>query len=508
MWIATAEECRDMDRRAEAMGIPVETLMHEAGRAVAACALENYPDAKRIAVICGKGNNGGDGFVAARLLAEHQREVAVLVAASPSELNTNAARECGRLAEVRVEPRFVSGADWDSGNYSLGPYDVLVDALLGTGLAGAPSGAANSAIVEINRSGRPVVAADIPSGVACDSGAVPGEAVSARHTVTFGLPKPFLFQGEGMVRAGEWSVAPIGFPDELLEQPRGAQLTTPKLARRLMPTRSKLTNKHRQGSLLVVAGSRDMPGAAALAARAALRSGAGLATVASIPSVCEAVSRQLPEALFLTLPEKDGAIDPSAADLLKERSDRYRAVVVGPGLGLSSGIGELLTCLFPIKGWRFCIDADALTWIARGVPAPLGDKSVLTPHEGELGRLLDVEPSEIQRDRFAASRAAAAKLGCTVLLKGAYSLVAGPRDWIQVNPTGNPGLAAAGTGDVLAGLIGSILLNHEPWESAVLGAYWHGLAGDLCAAEIGPAGYLASEVADRLPRARATIVSS
>jgi len=349
---------------------------------------------------------------------------------------------------------------------------------------------------------------DIPSGVECDTGSLPGAAISAQRTVTFGLAKPFLFQGEGMDRVGQWSVDPIGFPSQILEVERGARLIHVQEVRELLPRRAKQTNKHKQGSVLIVAGCEKMPGAAVLAARGALRAGAGLVTVASVTSVCEAVSKILPEAILFALPEKNGAISPDAADVVLEKQDRYHTAVFGPGLSTAEPVGEFLKRIWKdATKWRMVLDADALNWIAKGIPFPVSD-FIWTPHEGELARILNVPAEEVAANRFAAAKRGFEKFRKTLVLKGAYSIVAGVGNTLLVNPTGNPGLAAPGTGDVLSGVLGALLTRHDSDRAAIAGVYWHGLAGDLCAKEIGTAGFLASEVADRLPKARATITSA
>ena len=477
--------------------------MHEAGRAVASCVLEHFPTAKKIAVVCGKGNNGGDGLVAARLLAERAKDVSVIVAAEPEELNDNARRELKRLKDPGVLTLFVSD-DKGKAQRALQKADLVVDALLGTGARGAPEGAVFEAITAINTLGKPVVSVDIPSGVECNAGLVPGEAIRAKRTVTFGLPKPFLFQGEGMDRAGLWSVDPIGFTPQILKRETGSRLISIEEVRQLLPKRAKRTNKHKQGSVLIVAGSAKMPGAAVLAARGALRAGAGLVTVASAPSVCEVVSQNLPEAILLPLP--DNASD--AASLLLEKKERFQSAVFGPGLSTNEQAGELLSAVWKAEpNWRMAIDADALNCVARGVALPASDV-VLTPHEGELARLLGSTSEDVAANRFDAARKGFEKFGKTLILKGAYSIVAGAGPALLVNPTGNPGLASPGTGDVLAGVLGALLTQQDSGNAAIAGVYWHGLAGDHCASEIGPEGFLASEVADRLPRARATINSA
>jgi NAD(P)H-hydrate epimerase len=440
-------------------------------------------------------------------LAERAKDVTVMVCADLGDLNENAKRELDRLKDPGVVPIFAP-SDGAKAHRALGKADLVVDALLGTGARGAPEGAVFDAITAMNALGKLVVAVDIPSGVDCDTGSIPGEAVWANRTVTLGLPKPFLFKGEGMDRVGKWTVESIGFPTVILDEERDARLIGAQEVKALLPKRAKQTNKHKQGSVLIVAGCEKMPGAAVLAAGGALRAGAGLVTVASVASVCEAVSKNLPEAILLQLPEVRGVISPDAADVILEKQDRFQSAVFGPGISTAEPVGHFLKRVWsePLK-WRMVLDADALNWIAKGISLPTTDV-VLTPHEGEIARLLHISPEDVSLSRFKAARQAFENLGKTIVLKGAYSLIAGAGNPLLVNPTGNPGLAAPGTGDVLSGVLGALLTRHESLRAAIAGVYWHGLAGDLCAKEIGPAGFLASEVADRLPKARATITSA
>jgi ADP-dependent NAD(P)H-hydrate dehydratase / NAD(P)H-hydrate epimerase len=504
LWIATAEEIREMDRLAQEAGVSVEQLMHEAGRALAACVLEEFPGAVHVAVVCGRGNNGGDGLVAARLLREHQREVRVLVAAYEHELTEHPRRELASLREPGVTPVFFGGAQWHTALEGLGRADVIVDAILGTGTRGAPEGVVADAIEAINQARRPVVAADIPSGILCDTGEAPGVAVRAVRTVTFGLPKPFLFQGEGLERSGDWTAAPIGFPEALLDAPRGAALAEVEDVARLLPVRTAGAHKGSEGHVLVAAGHRRMPGAAVLSAYAALRAGAGLVTIASTEEVCRMVAVHIPEAVLMPLPDEGGCLGRDASEILSRELARFDAAVFGPGLSTDPPARAFLERVW--KDWKgpCVVDADALNLVAKGAALPSAP-CLLTPHPGEAGRLLGSPPDEVQRDRFAAVRAVRDRFGQTALLKGAATLVLGEGP-VRVNPTGHAAMAAPGVGDVLCGVLASLLAKKlSPEHAATAGAYWHGLAGELAAQRIGPAGLLASEVADALPGARATI---
>lgn len=507
-WIATSEQCREMDRQAEALGISVESLMHEAGRAVAACALEKFSEARRIVVLCGKGNNGGDGLVAARLLAEHQRRVEVLIAAPRSELNSNAERELERLREPGIAPIASPDREWESRLNQLRSADLLIDALLGTGAKGAPAGEVAQAIEAANSSGRPILAVDVPSGIDADSGAAMGRAIAAARTVTFGLAKPFAFQGAGLLAAGEVEVATIGFPEALLETPRQARTLELEDARARHIGRPRDAHKGSEGHVVILAGHDRMPGAAVLAARGALRAGAGLVTVTSTETVIGHAASLLPEAIHVPLPDEAGVLGISASDAVLNALSNADALVVGPGLGTWPETSELLAKVMQAVKAPAVIDADALNLIALGLDLPAGP-AILTPHPGEAGRLLKTDSAQVQADRFASARRLAENSKKTVVLKGACSLVAEPVAPLWVNTTGNPGMASPGMGDVLAGLLGALLAKGlSPGDAAALGVYWHGLAGDRCAANMGLAGYLASEVADALPQARATIAST
>ncbi|HRF59489.1 MAG TPA: NAD(P)H-hydrate dehydratase [Fimbriimonadaceae bacterium] len=509
MWIASAAEIRDLDRRAIVeFGIPSMVLMERAGLAVFESVRELLPDGGRVTVMCGKGNNGGDGLVVARLLHEHRYLVDCLVAAREDELTEEAKTQLAVTRAQGIQPMFVDDARWIRKADCLGCRDLIVDAVLGTGAYGDLKGPVLEAIRIMNRAGVPVVAVDVPSGICTDTGEDLGESVWALRTVTFGLPKPFLFQGIGLEHAGYWSVADIGYPGQLTEEPTDARLIDQAWVANLLPERLRASHKGDNGQVLIVAGSRRYPGAACLAAMAALRAGAGLVTVAAIPSVCEIVAGHVPEAIFLPLPEVDGVIAPSAAPLLLEARDRTHAALFGPGLTHDEPVRDLLGTVWANWDTPCVVDADALNAASVGVPLP-EIECVLTPHPGEMSRLLHSSIAEVQADRFRAVHQAVEEVGKTVLLKGPYSIVGETMQPLAVNCTGNPGMASAGMGDVLAGTIATLLAQELPtYCAASCGAYWHGLAGDLCAEEIAPIGFLSRDVANALPKARAKLMAS
>lgn len=498
MWIATRAECQEMDRRATGeFGIPVATLMESAGRAVLPYVGDN-PGA--VAVVCGVGHNGGDGFVVARLLAERGDQVTVFVAAeSPDRLKGEG------LARFRELP---AGIPIHFGGFSQlkeERWDKVVDAILGIGAEGAPRGLAKAAIDAVNSCHATRISIDIPSGIDCDTGQAEGAWVRADQTIVLGLAKQFVFQGKGITPLRQWILAPIGFPGELLSQVRGARFNDVSEISDMLPTRGLDSHKGKNGHVLVVAGSQSMRGAAVLSAMGALRSGAGLVTVAGIPAVCDAVACHLPECLTMALPQYGDGIAPAAAQLIRANKGKWNGAVFGPGLGQSDDVRQFLAGVW--DGWDIpsVIDADALNAVSAGVdlpPAPC----VLTPHPGEMGRLLHTSAEDVQSDRFIAVRQACERFGKTVVLKGAFSLAATPRHPTSVNPTGNPGMAAAGMGDVLCGVLATLLAQQlDPRTAAECATFWHGRAGDLCEEGQGGFGYTASDLAQKLPCARATL---
>ncbi len=510
MWIATAEHSRNIDRRAtEEFGFPARVLMERAGIAVFDVVKEMLPNGGKLALLCGKGNNGGDGFVVARLAKDHNYQIECLVAAdSENDLRPEAREQLQIAVAQGVRPVFASDTRWSRKLECLAHQELIVDALLGTGARAEVKGPIKDAIQAVNRCGVPVLSVDVPSGIDTDSGEELGESIWALRTVTFGLPKRFLYQGIGLEHAGYWTVAEIGIPRELLNEPTPAKLIDAAWVANLLPERLRASNKGDNGSVLIVAGSHRMRGAAGLAAKAALRSGAGLVTVAAIPSVCDAIAAQIPELLLLPLPEVDGVIGPKAAEVLLASDRKVHSAVFGPGLTQETPVLEFLEAVWAKWDLPCVIDADALNAVSHGLSLPKCE-SVLTPHPGEMSRLLECSIAEIQSDRFRTVLQAVEKLRRAVVLKGPYSIVGDPSNPMHVNSTGNPGLATGGMGDVLCGVIATLLAQDlPPFYAASCGTHWHGEAGDICAEDIGVVGFTAGEVAGALPRARARIIAA
>jgi NAD(P)H-hydrate epimerase len=500
--VLTSAETREIDRQSESRGVPVLDLMERAGWAVARAALSATGGGygRRALVVAGKGNNGGDGLVAARHLAARGMGVTALLVAAPEELSGPAAENLRRLEGVRVAEATPERLAREALRA-----DVVVDALFGTGFRGAPEGLAATAIEAMNGSGAAVVAADIPSGVDADTAAVRGEAVWADVTVTFGAPKVGLVLYPGAEHAGILEVADIGFPADLLRS--DLVLVQAGDVRRMLPAREPDTHKRRTGVVAIVAGSRDMPGAASLVASGAASLGAGLIRLAVVPSVRAAAAVLHPEATFLPLPESaDGIVAAGAWDALGPELDRVQAVAIGPGLTSGEEAAAEIRRIVLGSPVPVVADADALTAFA-GRAAELAEREgelVITPHEGEFERLFGASRAALAEDRVGLVRKAAETAGCTVVLKGSRSLIAEPGGEVRVNPTGTSFLATGGTGDLLTGAVATLLARGlSGVDAATAAAYVHGLAGRRAGEDLGE-GATSADVAARLAEAAAS----
>jgi NAD(P)H-hydrate epimerase len=485
---------RATDRWAiEELGIPGLELMERAGRGLADLVASVAPDGP-IAVACGKGNNGGDGYVAARLLREAGRAVRVLAVAPVSELSGDARANAERVD--RVEP-FAAAR--------LADCSVAVDALLGTGFSGTPHGAVAEAIDALNDAGLPIVAADVPSGVAAANGVVEGSAIRARATATFAAAKPGLWINPGKAHAGAVRVIDIGIPEGApIDEPDVALLDDAELLA-LLPSRQAGWTKFTSGHVLVAGGARGLTGAPSLASEAAQRAGAGYVTACVPASAQPILAQRLLEAMTRALPEDDGAHTAAGVEAVLELAERGGALVVGPGLGRSDGAFAFARDLVARAGVAVVLDADGLNAHAGDLGALAGRRAptILTPHEGELGRLLDVDSSEVQARRLEHVRAAAAQAQAIVVLKGDDTLVAEPGGLVAVSPGATGALATAGTGDVLSGVLAAVLARDvEPFPAACAGVRLHARAGIHAAHEKGVDGVIARDVIEALPFAR------
>lgn len=511
MRLPTSDQMAAIDLRAEQeFGVPTLLLMEGAGRGVAAAALRMVRSPRPgVVVVSGKGNNGGDGLVAARLLRTSGWRATAILLARDAELSRDAAVNLLAARNSGVEVANLDSTSLPGLRAVLSGADLVVDALFGTGFRGPAVGLAARAIEAINACGKPILSVDIPSGVNSDTGAVEGPAVRASATVTMGLPKIGLIHPPGAAYAGQVWVADIGHPRRLLEDPAvRAALVTCEMVSEAIPERRLDSHKGEAGRVLVVAGSVGHSGAAALAAYGALRSGAGLVTLAVPRAIYPIVGPAVIEGMPLPLADADGAFAPEAADAVSGMCASADAVAAGPGLSRTAGPVAVVKRLLADCPVPMVLDADALNILAENPGLLSGPRApiVLTPHPGEMARLLGARVDEIQRHRLEAARAASERFGAVVVLKGARTVVADPGGEAFVIATGNPGMAAGGMGDVLTGMVAALLgQGLPPLAAGWAGAYLHGLAGDLAGAERGPVGILASEVADHVPAALAAV---
>ncbi len=452
--LLTADETR---RAEEAHAGPLDELMERAGNAVAELVLRRFPG--RVTVVCGGGSNGGDGKVCARILRERGRDVQVVESVG-----------------------------------DLGEPDVIVDALLGIGLRDAPREDAARMIELINACDRPVVAVDVPSGVNASTGEVPGAAVDAAATVTFGAAKVGLAIAPGRAHAGAVHIAPIGL------RPREHEhALVPASALLELPQKGAASTKYSAGSVLVVGGSRGLMGAPMLTALAAFRADAGYVAVAAPESTLPVLETRLLEVVKRPLPEdSSGRLLPRSSDAILEAAEKADAVAIGPGLGRSDGTVELVRILLEQLELPVVLDADALWQLE---PFTRAAPTVLTPHSGELARLLGLESREVDAHRLDAARRTASRFGAVVLLKGADTIVASPREGVLVAAYGTPALATAGTGDVLTGIVAAFLAKGmDARLAAATAAVAHGVAAELVEPQPGT---IASDLLPALQRALA-----
>jgi hydroxyethylthiazole kinase-like uncharacterized protein yjeF len=516
--VLTAGEMRSADRATiEEIGLPGAVLMENAGAAVAAVVLARYPDTRHPLVVCGKGNNGGDGFVVARRLRE-RGAAAILVGrredvVGDARLHLQAYEKSGgTLIEAGTE------ATWTTAMEHFRSCDLVIDAVLGTGLDQEPRGLVRNAVASIRSAaarGLPVIAVDLPSGVPSDSGGVPWLAVRANLTVTFAALKLGHVLPPACDLVGELIVADIGIPAACIEATGSrVALVEESDAARAFPPRPPGAHKGTFGHVLVVAGSRGKTGAAVLTATAALRGGAGLVTLAAAEGALAFMPSLRPEVMSEPLPAtSSGAVDKGALDRVLALAESRDVVVLGPGLGQEAGTRELVRELVARCPRPLVIDADGLNALGALGDAAERDfpkrqaPTILTPHPGEMARLLNTTTADVQGRRLDVARALSVQTGAHVVLKGQRTLVADPSGRVAVNPTGNPGMATGGTGDVLAGLTGASLARHDPWLAAIAAVFVHGRAGDLAAARLGDASVLAGDVIDEFPAAIASLGS-
>ncbi len=501
MKLLTAAQMRELDRQAiEDLGIPSLVLMENAGRSTYQILRQEFPElAGEVAVLAGRGNNGGDGLVVARYLANDHLPVVVLLLGEKKTLKGDARVNLEILSHLSVEVIEVQEESALTPLFHrLARAALIVDALLGTGLNAEVRGLFRLVIDRVNQLRVPVLAVDIPSGLCADTGRPLGAALKAQVTATYGWPKIGQVIPPGRDYVGRLWLVDISLPPALAEN-IPLEIAEAEEMRKLVPPRLFASHKGTYGHLVVLAGSEGKTGAAALAAAGALRAGAGLVTAAIPASLNDILEVKLTEAMTLPLPEAHGsrAVCKKALEPLLAFLADKTALALGPGLGTHPETQELVRRLVHQAPYPMVIDADGLNALAPDLscltdaPAP----RLLTPHPGEMARLLGLTSKDVQARRLQVAREVAARYGVTVVLKGAQTVVAAPDGRASLNPTGNPALASGGTGDVLTGLIGGYLAQKlSPWDAARLSVFLHGLAADFLAARRGPGGLVAGDL--------------
>jgi len=507
MKIITAQQSKNIDKRAiRDFGIPGLVLMENAASAVMA-EMEKFfdgLDGVKVGIICGKGNNGGDGLAMARRLRVRGVAVRVAMLASFGEVKNEAKVNLSILRKMDVEILQNATVRTLSGLISWS--DILVDAMLGVGLSSPLKGLYARAVDMINTAGRPVVAVDIPTGVDADTGALMGAAIKADLTVAMALLKRGHVLYPGAEYAGAVRIADIGIPREVIEQENvSMSLLDHGALWGVVSNSAPDAHKGDFGHLMIVAGSPGKAGAAIMAAKGALRAGVGLASVATPNSLVSIVQSGIPEAMCVPTAESlEGTLGSGSEEELLKAAGNMSACAIGPGLSTHYETVQAVRNFIQRTMVPVVIDADGLnafvgfTDILRKSRASL----IVTPHPGEMGRLLGISTAEVQKDRVTIASSFAKKHNATVVLKGAATIVATPSGWVYVNSTGNPGMASGGTGDALTGMIGSFLAQgYSASQAACLGVYLHGLAGDLAAREKGEMGMIAGDLIEKIPEA-------
>jgi ADP-dependent NAD(P)H-hydrate dehydratase / NAD(P)H-hydrate epimerase len=507
MRVLNTQQMREADRQTiDEVGIPSIVLMENAGRqAVAAmeAAFDDLPTSK-VGVLCGRGNNGGDGFVIARTLAQRSIEAIVFLLGSVAEVRGDARTNLEILGRVGLTVVEIANAqEWELHFSEVSDCDLIVDAIVGTGFHGPVSGLLETVIADVNGLGVPIVAIDIPSGVSADSHEVEGDAIEASMTVTLGAPKVPLILPPADAYGGDLVIADIGIPASVIDELDGPwlELLTRERMRELVPARAADSHKGDFGRVLVVAGSVGRTGAAHLAAVGALRSGAGLVTIATARSAVATIAAMMPEYMTEPLEETSaGRIDFSAVDrVLDLNAD---VIALGPGIGQDPSTAAFVQAIVERSGVPLVLDADALNAFD-GDPDRLvgrdGVDVIVTPHPGEMARLLNVSIEQVQSDRVEHAREFAASHRVHVVLKGHRTIIAGPEGRTFVNLTGNAGMATGGTGDLLTGMIAAWFAQLLDAEAACkLAVYLHGSAGDLAEADEGELALLPTDIAAHL----------
>lgn len=514
MRLVSGTTMQAVDRRAIAeFGITGLTLMENAGRGCADLIDAEFGrgPGKRAVVMAGKGNNGGDGYVIARLLRKRGWHVAVYVIAVRDEIAGDARANLDLLGDEGV---LFCPAEGDLAPHlaALGEADVVVDALLGTGLKSPVRGSLAEAVAAVNAAGRPVVAVDIPSGIDAGSGAVLGSAVCADHTVTFAVAKLGHVLFPGAAHAGRIHLVDIGIPAKVIAEAESVLFLDTDEVGPLIRERGRTAHKGDFGHCLVVAGSAGKTGAAAMAANSAVRSGAGLVTLAVPASLNAILEIKTTEAMTLPIPDEGrGCFTAEGRTAIVRELEGKDALALGPGISRDREAALLVRELTAECPLPMVVDADGLNALAEDMTVLSRKKSsavILTPHPGEMARLAGMSVGEVEAERIGTARSFASKYGVYLVLKGARTVIAAPDGRLAVNGSGNPGMASGGMGDVLTGILVALLgQEYEPFTACSVGVFLHGHAADLVAAEKGEIGMSAVDVQERLPYALRKLIT-
>ncbi len=517
MRILNAAQMREADRfTIEEIGIPSLVLMENAGRQVVAAIEAAYESRLngRVAVLCGRGNNGGDGFVVARTLLQRGVDTAVFVIGALAEVRGDARTNLDILGRVGVTVVEINDEQsWELHFSEISQCTLLVDAIFGTGLKSALGGMMETIVADVNASSIPIVSIDLPSGLSADTSHVIGDCIDASMTVTLAAPKLPLVLPPGEAHAGDVVIADIGIPHEVIDgvEGRHIDLLTPEQLRDVVEPRATDSHKGDFGRVTIVAGSRGKTGAAHLAAMGALRSGAGLVTVATPASVLPIVASMAPEMMTEPLPEAaDGSVAGGAIDRLLDL--RHDVIACGPGLGRGADVAAFVRALLDRATVPLVLDADAITVLADDPARLVGREErdvIITPHPGEMARLIGTSIEEVQANRIDVAADFATTRRVYVVLKGHRTIIATPEGRVFINPTGNAGMATGGTGDVLTGMIAAWVGQLLDAEAACrLGVFLHGAAGDLAEAQQGQVGMVASDLIAHLGEALSGLTKS
>ena len=515
MRILTAAQMREADRYTiEEIGISSLVLMENAGRQVVAAIESTYESRLdgRVAVLCGRGNNGGDGFVVARTLLQHGIETSVFVIGAVADVRDDARTNLdilGRLGVTVVE--VADEQSWELHFSEISQCSLIVDAIFGTGLKSAVAGMMETVIADVNASEIPIVSVDLPSGLSADTPHLIGDCIDASMTVTLAAPKLPLVLPPAEAYAGDVVIADIGIPYEVIDGLEGphVELLTPEQLRSTVGPRAADSHKGDFGRLTIVAGSIGKTGAAHLCAMGALRSGAGLVTVATPRSCLPLVAASSPVFMTLELPDgSNGTLDASGLETLLEQE--HDVIACGPGLGRTPEVAQFVRTLLEKATVPLVLDADALTVLADDPASLTGSEErdlIITPHPGEMARLVGVSVADVQSNRIQIATDFATAHHAYVILKGHRTVIATPDGRVYLNPTGNPGMATGGTGDVLTGMIAAWLAQLLDADAACrLAVFLHGAAGDLAEANQGQAGMIATDLFDHLGTALKVLI--